>query len=269
MVARTRAGAIASLVLVALLVSAAPLAADDLSSNEFADLVGRISEGDAPFSDLEVVSSVDGLSIDLESIQSSGWTDASAQIETLRALLDDTSNLDSPELRDQANEILSNAPYEVGIATGPSLLERAWNAIASVIGGDALGVLGYVILIGAVLFLVVPLLLRRTRPNNAASESTTEPAERRDYEVEALAASQAGDYETAVRLLFLDGADHLEKADAVASAATTSTATVKRLTRNGRFLDRFDEIAYGGSVAAEEDVAESKSSWQRIKQRFS
>ena len=71
-----------------------------------------------------------------------------------------------------------------------------------------------------------------------------------------------------MRLLFLDGAQHLQTIGSVKNAATTSTATVRRMTDDEAFLNRFDEIAYGGAAADERDVAQARTSWQRLKQRW-
>ncbi|MCP4966907.1 MAG: hypothetical protein GY926_16965, partial [bacterium] len=77
-----------------------------------------------------------------------------------------------------------------------------------------------------------------------------------------------GDLDEAIRLLFLDGVDHLEKNDVVSSAATTSTATVRRLSNETTFLDTFDEVAYGGVPAQPDDVVEARTAWGRLKARL-
>ena len=88
-------------------------------------------------------------------------------------------------------------------------------------------------------------------------------------ESEAVAAEASGEYERAVRLLFLAGLLRLDRAEAIeyrASLTTGEVARELRLSEFDRLGARFDEIAYGGEPALKEDVADSRRGWRLVVQ---
>lgn len=271
MVARAlrRATSVATVLL--LLVASGSAAAEDITSQELADLVAEAGDDTESFDRLKNVTSVDGMPANVDTILDGSIQDTAIRLETLRQVLrGSTGSLDGSELRAEAAEITSKPPFAAAPATGSGPLDRVWRFLGSLFGSE--GAQGIALLAIAIVALVVAVWVLRRLVNKSGRvpHIATAAAEKakRDLYAEAQTAAAAGDHETAVRLLFLDGAEYLEAHQAVASAATTSTSTVRSIAQETKFLDRFDEIVYGGRIARDQDVSESDSAWLRLKRRF-
>lgn len=249
-------------------VSATALA-DDVTRTEFADLVAQARNGDV--AGLEGVTSVEGAPVDVAPLLAGTSAEREARLETLRRELATTTtpSLDSEQLRAEAEAIVSNPPFSAEATSDSGLLGRIVDFFARLLGNDAAQGVALLIVAVTALLIAIPLLNRRVTRRQSAATAVPEPGPRTDYRTEAESAAAQGEFAAAVRMLFLDGAEHLEQSRAVPDAATTSTATVRRLAGDQRFLDRFDEIAYGGLPADNADVDQARAGWQRLKERWS
>ena len=219
---------------------------------------------------LAEVTSVEGEPIDMEVILAGTNLESGRRLESLHTLISnpESPNLNAAELQAQVESIISNAPYSAGTTQESGWLVRALEFIAEFFDNAASRGIVLAAVIAIVLALAVPVLNRMAnRRERSAAETSDEPERPIDYEAAARTASERGELEQAVRLLFLDGAQHLQQSGALQNAATTSTATVRPMTDDDGFLDRFDEIAYGGSRAHLEDVDQARVGWQHLKQR--
>ena len=266
--ARSRA-AIAAVVL---LLFALPVTAEaeEVTTAELAQLIADAAEDQESRNRLLEVTSLDGEPIDMGAILSADAEDDASRLDTLEGLLADrkTTSLDGAELRTEAADIVSKPPFTAAAASSSSILDRLWRFISSLFGNDGAQGLALIAIVVVALLVAIPVLNRLVvRRHDQPNEVTMKPV-RRDFYAEAQNAAATGDHEAAVRLLVLDGADYLESRRVVPNAATTSTATVRPIATETHFLDRFDEIAYGGDAAVSQDVGEAISSWQRLKRRF-
>lgn len=251
-----------------LCIGAGTASAEDVSTAEFAELVDRAVAADT--GGLVEVSSVDSIPVDINDLILSGSLDErEIRLETLRRVLSDSSatDLDSSVLRSDAREIISNPPYSASASGGDSWLERVVEFLATILGNSAVPGIAILVVIVIALVIAIPVLNGVTGRRQAEGKPTLEPSQRVDFGAAATEAEERGDHRAAVRLLFLDGAKHLEANKVVANAATTSTTTVRRISEETEFLDRFDEIAYGGSDAQSTDVSQARTAWQRLKDR--
>jgi hypothetical protein len=88
-----------------------------------------------------------------------------------------------------------------------------------------------------------------------------------ELERAAVAAERQGLHADAVRLRFRSGLMLLVESELVAVAPAMLTAEVSRALHSERFDElarRFEEIAYGGRVATEEDTRSSRREWSRL-----
>jgi hypothetical protein len=243
--------------------------AEDVTGAEFRARVDRAISGEE--SALRSVTAVDGVPVDGAALLDGQPTMRRSRLNTLQNLLESapSSGLDGDALQKQAEEIVTNPPYSAELAADGSLFGRILDFLGRLFGNDAAQGLALLIVALIALAIAVPVLNRiATRSRGSESPEAREPQRRADYQAEAVAAEAQGDFATAVRMLFLDGVDYLESARAVPDAGTTSTATVRRISGDADFLDRFDEIAYGGARAGSADVGQARSGWQRLKRRI-
>lgn len=244
-------------------------AAEDVDAEEFAARVERALGGDE--TDLRAVTAVDGGPVAGETLLADNPDEQRARLETLRDLISSEVGfeLDAAEIREQAEEIVTNPPYSAEVANDGGLFARVFDFLSRLFGNEAAQGLALLIVALAALAVAIPVFNRiASRRQRREADPIATEASRVDYTTAAEKATERGDFAEAVRMLFLDGVEHLEASRAVPDAGTTSTAAVRRLSGNESFLDRFDEIAYGGSPAGEADVKEAHSGWQRLKRRF-
>jgi hypothetical protein len=245
--------------------------AQEVSTAEFANLVDSAHEDPGATSQLRKIESIDGFETDMDQIIDGSTQERQDRLSSLDRLLDDV--VDAPqsadELRAEANDIISEPPFSAEKADGAGWLDQFFTFVARILTGE--GVTGLALVLVAVVAIAVatPTLLRmaRARGHQETSTEVAEAPEQPNYAKAAARAEAQGEFDDAVRLLFLDGVDHLERIEVVRSAATTSTATVRRLSTETEFLDRFDEIAYGGVPAQADDVNEARTAWGRLKAR--
>jgi hypothetical protein len=123
-----------------------------------------------------------------------------------------------------------------------------------------------------VLLLSGLLAVRGTRraladPATGATAGAVPPMRPADLERAAVAAERQGRYADAVRFRFRAGLMLLAEHELIEVAPSMINAEVSRALRSQRFDDlarRFDEIAYGGRPAVEEDVEASRREWRRL-----
>lgn len=192
--------------------------------------------------------------------------------------------LDGPAAaRDAARAILSESRFHAPGVPRPlhgtlvaigNALRAPFNAIASLVDSLAAGFPGGVAGVWAVLAFALAftvwLLSRRWR-REFSGEPRTRPEESleraTDLERASSLAERDGRFEDAVRLRFRAGLLRLNERRRIASARTTPTVEVSRALGSPHFdllARRFDEIAYGGSSAAEADAREARSEWARV-----
>jgi hypothetical protein len=88
-----------------------------------------------------------------------------------------------------------------------------------------------------------------------------------DLERDAASAELQGRHADAVRLRFRAGLMRLAESERVETAPSMLNAEVSRALRSERFdalARRFDEIAYGGRAAMQEDAQVARSEWSRL-----
>jgi hypothetical protein len=245
-----------------------PALAVDVSTDDFTRLVAGAVESD-DFEPLADVTSIDGQPIDISRILDGTPANVKNRLNTLRQVGEDPAGqLDAETLRAQADEIVSNPPYSAEAASGVGILARIARFVEDALSNSATRGIGLIILLGLV-FLAGFLILNRLvdRPMHVGQESTP-TVTGVDYRSQAEAAAASGDFSGAVRLLFVDGSHLLEVLNVVRHAGVTSSATVRPLTEDHDFLDRFDEIAYGGAEAHDNDVTQARNSWDALGKRL-
>lgn len=243
---------------------------EDVTTAELSQLITDAAGDRDSRARLFEVTSLDGQPIDMGAVLGGGAADEASRLDALRDLLVDPepTSLDGLELRAEAAEIVSKPPFTAAPVTAPGILDRLWTFMSGLFGNDGVQGLALVAIVVIALVVAIPVLNRLVGRRNQLPDEIAASTVRRDFYAEAQDAAATGDHEAAVRLLFLDGADYLESRQLVPNAATTSTSTVRPMARETHFLDRFDEIAYGGDIAASQDVDEALSAWQRLKRRL-
>jgi hypothetical protein len=253
---------------VALAILPGAAGAEDVSTAEFADRVDQAIAGDE--SALRAVTAIAGTPVDGEALVAGEPALRQNRLDTLHQLLQSApADLDADALRRQAEAIVTNPPYSAELAADNGVFARIIAFLGRLFGNDAARGLALLVVALITLAVAIPLLNRiatRRQPNGPRPVAAIQ--QRPSYEAAAEEAAGRGDFAAAIRMLFLDGVEHLEAHRAVPDAGTTSTATVRQISGDEAFLDRFDEIAYGGSPAGFADVGEARSGWQRLKRKF-
>jgi hypothetical protein len=263
---RTRPVALLALTL-ALVILPGAAGAEDVGTAEFAERVDRAIAGDE--SALRAVTAIEGTPVDGEALVA-GDPSRQNRLDTLHQLLQYApADRDADALRGQAEAIVTNPPYSAELAADSGVLARIIDFLGRLLGNGAAQGLALLVVALIALAVAIPLLNRiATRRQSNTPRPVADTQQRPSYAAAAEEAAAHGDFATAVRMLFLDGVEHLEARRAVPDAGTASTATVRQISGNEAFLDRFDEIAYGGSPAGNADVGEARSGWQRLKRKF-
>jgi len=242
--------------------------ATDVSTDDFTRLVTEAAES-GQFESLADVTSINGEPIDISRILDGSPDDVKNRLTTLgRVGEEPEGQLDADSLRAQADEIVSNPPYSAEAASGAGILARFARFVESALSNSATRGIGLIALVGLVFlagYLILDRLVSRRLHTGQASAPTVAEV---DYRSQAEAAAASGDFSGAVRLLFIDGSHLLEILNVVRNAGVTSSATIRPLTEDPSFLDRFDEIAYGGAEAHDADVTQARSSWDALGKRL-
>jgi hypothetical protein len=194
---------------------------------------------------------------------------------------------DATFARRQAREILAERRFHLAPIPRPlhsllhaigRALESPLNAVNELVselatgipGGAAVvwGVLAALILLGSVLLAVRGARRKLAEPHVGGARSGMEATlSAADLQRAAALAERDGRHEEAVRLRFRAGLLLLGENELVAFVPSMSNAEVSRALRSQRFDElarRFDEIVYGGRVAAEEDAETSREEWSRL-----
>ncbi|MGI8774115.1 MAG: DUF4129 domain-containing protein [Actinomycetota bacterium] len=274
---------IASLVL---LIPAASWAVD-VSREELRRLVTEAAEDESSTADLERVTSVDGLPVDLGPVLSGGRRDVTRRLEALVA----GSNEGRPDpaaVRVSAREILQEPRFRGADPPRPfagllqrlgRLFERPFEWIAerfrSLSGwgkASALATAGAILLAAG--WGLARLVVRR-RVNRYSPAYKTVPAQApigpERLENAADTAERQRDYALAVRLRFRAGLLRLA-AKGVIEFRPSDTSLALRRTLSSPIFDhlaeRFDAIVYGGEEATDQDVADARLEWRTLHQEI-
>jgi hypothetical protein len=248
--------------------TAPPAAANDVSADEFAHLVAEAVSGGS-LADVTAVTSIDGQPVDMKALLDGTTREREARLETLNRLIGSAPpGFDGDTLRNQARAITSKPPFAAEVASNNGIFSRIISFIADALSTTAARGFGLVIIIALAFIVGYIVLDRAVTRRQVTSASTGPPIPSVDYRAAADTAAAGGNYAEALRMLFMDGAEHLQRLKAVPDAATTSTATVRPLADNPRFLDRFDAVAYGGAAAMSDDVADARRSWDALQERL-
>jgi len=134
----------------------------------------------------------------------------------------------------------------------------------------------WIVALLAVLGVIVWLVVRarrqaavRARTSDGARGARGANAEEdpRELEREADAAEHDGDLDRAIRLRFRAGLLRLGTRGAIRYRPSVTTGEVRRTLGSPRFDDlagTFEEVTYGGRVAAKPDVDEARREWPRV-----
>ncbi len=88
-----------------------------------------------------------------------------------------------------------------------------------------------------------------------------------ELERAAAAAERAGDLDHAVRLRFVAGVLRLDRAGVITYRSSLTTGQLRSRVPSGAFAElagAFDEIAYGGRPAVEDDIRTATEGWPRV-----
>jgi len=188
--------------------------------------------------------------------------------------------VDADRARSLAKTILRERRFHPSRMPQPfrAPLQRAGDAVASFVNrlvGRLPGppLVAWLLLGALVVLLVIavalPLARRRaSRPMVSSRGSRTAGGESaHTLERAAERAEQAGDLDAAVRLRFRAGLLRLDAAGVIDYEPSLTTAQVAHHVRSASFEEiasSFEEIAYGGRVAAAQDVRLSRDAWRDV-----
>ena len=126
----------------------------------------------------------------------------------------------------------------------------------------------------ALLVLALSAVLAARGSRRALAQSTSRPSADEfrpltadELEREAAAAERTGRYADAVRFRFKAGLRRLAERERVSDAPTLANGEIARILGSPTFdslASRFDEIAYGGYRADEQDAERSRLGWERL-----
>jgi hypothetical protein len=146
-------------------------------------------------------------------------------------------------------------------------LGRIWSRVADSLVGQLALVVGVFALASVIALRLIgrrsPGSIHRGRPFGVDSESL-DPDE---LERAADAAARAGDLDHAVRLRFVAGVLRLDQAGVITYRSSLTTGQLRSRVPSRSFAElaaTFDEIAYGGRPAQEDDVRAATEAWPRV-----
>ena len=278
---RCRAAATALLVAVVLGLGAGPAVAQSVTGTEFQALAERANTDPRALAQLRGVRQVDGRPVDVgRALAGAEGPELTAR---LRTLAQGGSGPVGPGAGQEAASILEGRRYKEPDVPRPlaGVLRTLGRWLEPVsdpvsrwfdwIGRSVPAQLAVVAVVFAVALLVSIRLVgrrgaqavRRTRAFGVDVEGLDPEA----LEREAAAAERAGDLDRAVRLRFVAGVLHLDRAGVIAYRSSLTTGQLKTRVASASFADlagAFDEIAYGGRPAEESDVEAAKRTWPRV-----
>ena len=191
-------------------------------------------------------------------------------------------DLDRGEAAERARQILSASKYRsrarrTTSGGGPSWFsEHIGDPIARFLErvADALTSPGGLVL-GVVLAVLTALYIGRRRAQTAGRRSVVQsangaadvPLDADALDAEALRAEAATDWALAIRLRFRAGLIRLHHMGALVVRPHHTTNHFQRSLRSEPFdalAVTFDEVTYGGRLAADRDAAQSRENWPRV-----
>ena len=279
-----RASAAFLVALTVVLVAPPAGAAERESTEQVRALARRATSDPAALRELRQVRQVDGRPVDLGRALDG---DGEAVAGRLRALAEDGSGQRATDVapaaaRRDARQILESRKFQ------PAHTPRPFRGLLRRIGGwlrpllerldrrwDGLwaNALGRAVLAGGVVAAAVAtsLVLVSRRGRAGVRRTRSERRGRRDDPAElerrADAAERAGQLDLAFRLRFRAGLLRLDGEGALTYRPSLTTGELVRHLRSSTFADlavAFDEIAYGGRPADEEDLDAARRGWPRV-----
>jgi hypothetical protein len=267
-------------------VLATPARAEDVSAAELRALAARAADDPAALAELRRVETVDGRPFDAERLfRGAGPDELDRRLETLGSGRV-AGRPDPAAARDDAREILSERRFREREVPRPLRGALAWLADQLRPFGEAaddlVGVLAgplpggrstfWVLVSLAVLVLAAVLgsrlvRLRAREATERVRAAAAGPVDPSRLEREADAAERRGELERALRLRFRAGLLRLQRADAIPSRDSLTSAEVARRLRSQDF-DRvaasFDEVVYGRRPAGPGDAETARAGWARV-----
>jgi hypothetical protein len=282
---RRRRSAAAAVLVVMLLAGAGagPAAAQSVTATQLQDLAARATNDPRALAQLRAIREVDGRPVDMaRALAGADGPGLAARLQALSGA-PAAGPVAAAEARQAAEDVLDSRRFKPARVPRPFAgilrtlgrwlepigepLGRLWNRVAD----SRAGQLALVVGVFAVAALVTARLIgrrspgsvHRSRPFGVDSDSL-DPDE---LERAAAAAERAGDLDHAVRLRFVAGVLRLDRAGVITYRASLTTGQLRSRVPSGAFAElagAFDEIAYGGRPAGEDDVRTATEGWPRV-----
>lgn len=276
----------AAVVVVGLLAGAGggPAAAQSVSGTQLQDLAARAAGDPRALAQLRGVREVDGRPADMG--RALAGAEGPALASRLQALSGGPApgpSVASAEVRQSAEEVLDGRRFKPARVPRPFAgvlrtlgrwlepvgepLGRLWSRLTDSLPGRLALVVGVFALAALVAARLIgrrsPGSIQRSRPFGVDSGSL-DPDE---LERAADAAARAGDLDHAVRLRFVAGVLRLDRAGVITYRSSLTTGQLRSRVPSVSFAElaaAFDEIAYGGRPAHEDDVRAATEEWPRV-----
>ena len=292
---RLRPSVVALLVLTALVLVAVPAQSQELTREEVTDLAEIAAHDSDARERLERVDVVDGRTVDMERyLDGAQGNEVVERIEVLVGSGPSGAGATVPsatQAREEARTILSDErfrpapvprPFRGILETLARWLDPVLDAIASFFDWIAEafrflalgtgGAFGLWLVIAAIVVAITVVRTRavvaeRAQSRRSASLVREAGDDPKRLEILAAEAEERGDHDLAVRLRFRAGVLRLGAARVIPRRLSLTTGELRRLLASPEFdrLGRaFDEIAYGGRVAAAEDTAHARTAWASV-----
>jgi hypothetical protein len=284
---RERRWAVAVAVLAAIVVGIGPTgraSAQTVTGTQLQDLAGRAANDPRALAQLRAVREVDGRPVDMaRALAGADGPELASRLQVLSGGAPAAPAPASDQARREAQQVLDGRRFKPARVPRPFAgilrtlgrwlepvgepLGRVWRRVADTVPGR--------LFLVAVVFLVAALLsvrfigrrspgnVHRSRPFGVGGDEL-DPDE---LERQAVAAERAGDLDHAVRLRFVAGVLHLDRAGVIAYRSSLTTGQLRSRLQSPAFADlaaAFDEIAYGGRPAGEADVRAATEGWPRV-----
>ena len=280
---------LAAVALLAVSIEAAlPAAADEVTGVEFRERVRRAIADPADVDELRRVESVDGQPVDLDRALSGA---TGAELRARLQVLDPgpagagggAGAVTSGEARAEAERILEGRRFQPSRVPRPfrgilrtlgrwlrpltNPIDRAWDDVS---GSKPLVVAVCLAVIG--LAVVVSIRIARRRSSAGVARARRAGAGGRhddpdELEGRAADAERSGDLDLALRLRFRAGLLRLDHAGVVADRPALTTGVLTRQVPSPvlrQLSIAFEEVAYGGRPATDDDVAAARHGWPRV-----
>ena len=282
---RRRIAAVALLV-VALLAGAGagPAAAQSVTAAQLQDLAARAAGDPRALAQLRAVREVDGRPVDVgRALAGAEGPGLAARLQALSGAPAAGPPVAAAEARQAAEDVLDGRRFKPARVPRPFAgilrtlgrwlepigepLGRLWSRVTDGLPGRVALVVGVFAVAALVTARLIgrrsPSSLHRSRPFGVESDSL-DPDE---LDRAADGAARAGDLDHAVRLRFVAGVLRLDRAGVITYRSSLTTGQLRSRVQSGSFAElaaAFDEIAYGGRPAREDDVRAATETWPRV-----